>query len=75
MKRIALALVVLLGAAPSFAQVPEIRQLRELIEGGDLIGHGRGLSGGRQRGKAGPDLILLAPCVPHHCPSPHEYAM
>src|SRR5450755_1504398 len=36
--------------AQRFAQLPEIRQVGELIESGDLVGHVRGLSGGRWRG-------------------------
>ena len=35
--------------AQRLAQLPEIRQRGELIEGGDLVRHRRGLSGGRGR--------------------------
>ena len=37
--------------AQRLAQFPEIRQRGELIEGGDLVRHGEGLSGGLGSGK------------------------
>jgi hypothetical protein len=39
------------GPAQRFAQFPEIGKAGELIEGGDLVGHAAGLSGGQEAGK------------------------
>ena len=53
----------------------------ELIESGDLVRHGGGLSGGRRGERpvatpvAGTTAGDIAPSAPKHCPAPHECAM
>ncbi len=61
--------------AQRLAQFPEIGQRGELIESGDLTGHGGGLSGGVGSGNPQNDGIKGVLCGPNHCSAPHEYAM
>ena len=50
------------------AQLPEIRQRGELIEGGDVVRHGGGLSGRRTGETVGKRLPMEAvPAAAEHC--------
>ena len=65
--------------AQRLAQLPEVRQRGELVEGGDLEGHGDRLSGRPGRGNPVKPCIFRAlpltrPWHASHCPAGDEYA-